>query len=166
MPPGWTTSDVAGGEGPGFTTFLKDYDPVLGGMALSFDVVKDAFADPCNSAMGPIDPPLVPTVDALVDHLAALPGMEIVSPSDVTVSGYSGTYLELTTRPDLPCQPQDYFPWYGRYLQAVGELDRIWILDVDGTRLVIDAASFPNTTAADQAELQAMIDSIRITPAP
>lgn len=42
------------------------------------------------------------------------------------------------------------------------EHDRLWILDVDGVRLVIDAFSFPGASAADHAEIQEIVDSIRI----
>ena len=42
------------------------------------------------------------------------------------------------------------------------EHDKVWILAVDGVRLVIDAFSFPGATAADHAEIQAIVDSIRI----
>ena len=41
---------------------------------------------------------------------------------------------------------------------------RIWILDVDGVRLVISGLWPSDATPADLAELQAVIDSIRIVP--
>jgi hypothetical protein len=41
-----------------------------------------------------------------------------------------------------------------------GELHRLWVVDVDGTIVVVDAATFPGTAPEDRAELQAIIDSI------
>ena len=40
-------------------------------------------------------------------------------------------------------------------------MDRLWILDVDGERLVIDASTLPDATAEDRAELERVVDSIR-----
>ncbi len=41
-----------------------------------------------------------------------------------------------------------------------GELHRLWVVDVEGTIVVVDATTFSGTSAADRAELQAIIDSI------
>ncbi len=41
-----------------------------------------------------------------------------------------------------------------------GELHRLWVVDVDGTIVVVDAATFTGTSAADRAELQAITDSV------
>ena len=60
-----------------------------------------------------------------------------------------------------------------RYIQGAGELDQLWIVDVDvdvdgadadvrGGLLVIDAASQPGASREDRAELQAIVDSIEI----
>ena len=49
-------------------------------------------------------------------------------------------------------------------LQSAGDVTRLWILDVDGQRIVIDAAFFPSTDAADVAALTAMVESIQFVP--
>ena len=41
----------------------------------------------------------------------------------------------------------------------------VFILDVDGQRLVIDVPELPGETAATKAEVQGVLDSIRIAPA-
>jgi len=41
---------------------------------------------------------------------------------------------------------------------------QVHILDVHGIRLVVAATDFPGTTAADRAELDAIVDSIVIEP--
>jgi hypothetical protein len=44
-------------------------------------------------------------------------------------------------------------------------LDRVWILDVNGQRLVIDTKESPGQTAQDKAEVQGILDSLHIAPA-
>jgi hypothetical protein len=44
-----------------------------------------------------------------------------------------------------------------------GELSRLWVVDVDGERIVIDAASI-GASSADLAELQAVVDSVGFEP--
>jgi len=46
-----------------------------------------------------------------------------------------------------------------------GEADRLWILDVAGQRVVIEAAETPGQAAAT-AEVQAVLDSLKLTPLP
>ena len=42
--------------------------------------------------------------------------------------------------------------------------DQVWILEVAGKRLVIEACEQPGQSAADKAEVQGILDSIRIAP--
>ena len=107
-------------------------------------------------------------------------------PKDVTIYGYRGKYLELTV-PDLPVegegddrrfagcvgrQPQElgrghrHGPgdaFYG-YNGEPGRTEEFWILDVDGTRLMIEANWSPASPRTDVAEMRAILDSIRIEP--
>ncbi len=39
----------------------------------------------------------------------------------------------------------------------------LWVLDVDGQRLVIDATYSPDTTKADRAQLDDIVESLRFT---
>jgi hypothetical protein len=48
-----------------------------------------------------------------------------------------------------------------RYQQGPGQVDRLWIVDVDGERLVIDAMYMPTTEAKDRDELWQVMESIR-----
>ena len=120
--------------------------------------------------------PTIPTgttvdefVTALVDH----PDLDVTSPVDVILGGYSGQYLELrapanTTTDELGPDPGGcnyYFVWEpGIYAQGPNALWRIWVLDVDGVRMVVRRDSFPGTTAQVQAQLAAIVDSIQIEP--
>jgi hypothetical protein len=108
------------------------------------------------------DPPVGPSVDDLAAALADLAPFRVTSPpKDVTIYGYSGKHLELTV-PDLPVEgegddrrftecvggnlkswvaaidttPGDAF--YG-YNGEPGRTEEFWILDIEGTRLMIEA---------------------------
>jgi hypothetical protein len=50
------------------------------------------------------------------------------------------------------------------YAQGPSHRWHLWILDVDGIRVVVQTADFAGTSAGDRAELQAIVDSIQIEP--
>jgi hypothetical protein len=133
------------------------------------------------------DPPVGPSVNDLAAALADLAPFRVSSPpKDVTIYGYSGKHLELTV-PDLPVEgegddrhfagcidgnlkswvaaidtePGDAF--YG-YNGEPGRSEEFWILDVDGTRLMIEANWSPASPRKDVAEMRAILGSIRIEP--
>jgi hypothetical protein len=58
--------------------------------------------------------------------------------------------------------------WYGEDPEArglrSGQLNVVYIVDVNGDRLVIDTWHLPGTSAADLAELEAILASMRIAP--
>jgi len=133
------------------------------------------------------DPPVGPSVNDLAAALADLAPFRVTSPpKDVTIYGYSGKHLELTV-PDLPvegegddrrftgCVDGNLKSWVAAIDAAEegdafygytgpGYREEFWILDVDGTRLVIAAERSPGSPPADLAELRAILDSIRIEP--
>ena len=49
-----------------------------------------------------------------------------------------------------------------RFHQAPGQVDRNYIVDVNGTRIVIDANYLAGTSEAELQELQQIVDSIHI----
>jgi hypothetical protein len=125
-----------------------------------------------DAPTGP-DIPTGTTVDEFVTALVDHPDLDVTSPIDVTLGGYSGQYLELrapanTTTDELGPDPSGcnyYFVWEpGIYAQGPNALWRIWVLDVDGVRVVVRGDSFPGTTPQIQAQLQAIVDSIQIEP--
>jgi hypothetical protein len=117
--------------------------------------------DPC---LGEPDIPVGPTVDEFANALAVHPILDTTAPVDVTLGGYSGKYLDLHVPSDLStCNA--YWPWEpGVYAQGPGHEWHLWILDVDGIRVVIQAMDYPATSAQHQAELRAMVESIQIAP--
>ena len=164
LPEGWT------GRGYNVVPSVERYSPP-GGAALIFSRGGWLYSRPCGGT-GP-DIPTGTTVDDFVTALVDHPDLDVTSPVAVTLAGYSGTYLELrapanTTTDELGPKPGGcnyYFVWEpGIYAQGPNALWRIWILDVNGVRVVVRADSFPGTTPQVQAQLKAIVDSIQIEP--
>jgi hypothetical protein len=150
---------------------------------VSFWTVVDVYTNPCHWLGPKVHPG--PTVDELAAVLAAQPLRNATVPVAVTLGGYDGKYLEQSIPKGMafsncdkdPSDGQFYFEsWTGdvlwdapydttdRHEQGPGQVDRLWILDVEGRRLVIDASYMPGATAQDKAGMQQVVDSIRFEP--
>jgi hypothetical protein len=98
----------------------------------------------------------------------------------VTLAGYAGTYLEWSVPADMKSSAfsefdacdvdstgaRDFNSWlvYGqgyRYEEVPGQVDQLWVLDVNGQRLVVDATYSPGTSQGQRAELEQVVDSLR-----
>jgi hypothetical protein len=167
VPGGWSTADAhfVTKDGPGVVIGLGVWD------------VGQVATDPCHWKGHLVDPG--PTVDDLVRALVAQSTRQATTPTDVTLAGQTGKYLEwsvptgmvVTGDSDFKgCDTQDnghedFVSWTGalggeRYQQVAGQVDQLWVLDVGGQRLVVDATHSPNATAAGQAELADLVASI------
>jgi hypothetical protein len=158
-----------------------------GGHAMLTVAAIDNLVREACTGHSPADPAVGPTVDDLAIALSQLAPFEVTSPpTDVTVRGYRGTHVQLTV-PDIPivnarggrnfegCQGGQLQSWFSPihdggsaaffgYNAEPGRTEDYWILDVDGTRLVLITMSSPASPAADVDELEAIFDSIRIEP--
>jgi hypothetical protein len=138
---------------------------------LNFGIVDNVFADPCHWHGSLLHPPLGPRVGDLVAAMANQPGRHATTPMDVTLDGYAGRQMELTAPADFAgCDSGQFQSWTfapgesdARFHEP-GEHDLLWILDVDGVRLVLDVAYSPGASAQDRAKLLQMVESIRIDP--
>jgi hypothetical protein len=157
--PGWTM--WSGGVEPITVAMYKGSPNEPAGLALGFLIVDNVFADPCDESAGVMDPPVGPEPIDLADALIAQTGTESTDPAPVEIDGYSGVYLDYRNTGDGDCGSM--VRWPGRQA-LVGERDQVWILDVDGTRLVIDAASFAGTSVEDLAETRSMVEGLQIRP--
>ena len=123
------------------------------------------------------DPPVGPSVDDLAVGLADLAPFRVTTaPEKVTRYGYRGKHLELTV-PNVDfggCVDGNLSSWVAPVDVAEGEgafyaynaepIEEFWILDADGTRLVVEANWSPNSPPADLAEMRAILRSIRVEP--
>lgn len=145
-----------------------------GGSSLAFWSVENLYVDPLAEDLGTLDPPVGPTVDDLVDALVTHPAWTTTAAIDVKVDGFAGKRVELTIPSDVEfdsCGSNPFLMWTGtnggdRCAQGPGQVHDIYVVDVEGERLVFYVISFPDTPAADLAALQAVVESIEIDPQP
>lgn len=171
VPDGWSTADG------GF--MVKSGADVVG---MSVWDVAQVPGHPCHwkRTMSPVGP----TVDDLVDALSSQQLRDPTQPSDITLAGHHGRYLELSVPSDWivtgdanfkGCDDpgnghQDFVSWLGRdagdrWQQVAGQVDRIWVLEVDGQTLLVDATYTPATSEAVREELDQVVSSLRFVDA-
>jgi hypothetical protein len=123
------------------------------------------FSDPCHAGSVP-DIPVGPTVDDFANALADHPTLDATSPTDVTFAGYAGKYLDLQLPADITgCTNEEFRPWDpSLYAQGASHRWHLYILDVAGTRVVVQVMDYAKTSAADLAKLHSVVDSIKIEP--
>lgn len=125
------------------------------------------FGNPCQATTTRPDTP-VTTVDDLAAALSAQVSRDASAPTDVMVGGYTGKSIILHVPDDVvpeECEEGE-FASYGteaealtRYHQGAGQIDELWILDVDGSILVIDAMYRPDTPADLVEEMRGIVES-------
>jgi hypothetical protein len=145
--------------------------------------VDNVYTGGCHWHETALVPRVGPTVDALANALNAQAGPGASPPIAVTVGGRPAKKVELSIPPGLDistCDSDGDSPIFGRWYTDVpdstfgaqpythdrGQHDTIYIVDVDGTRQVIDAMYLPNASAADRAELDQIVASIRFESSP
>lgn len=146
---------------------------------VTFWEVDRVYATPCKWKYKPMVEP-APNVGGLASALAKQPLRHATAPSDVVLGGFSGKYLQWSVPTRIAfddahpekalfphCDEKTFQSWTARgwagdrYQQAPGQVDRIWILNIHGRRLVLDVSYLPKSTLADRAELERVVKSIR-----
>jgi hypothetical protein len=133
--------------------------------------ISHVYADACQWEGTQLDRSEISSADDLAVALASQQGLRISTPTDVTIGGFAGTYMERkvparTVISDCDgAQFRVYLVpgWGSRYL-VPGQLQQLWILDVDGVPLVIDASIQTGTSAQVRAEVVQMVESVQINP--
>lgn len=133
------------------------------GMAVGLADVQRLYTDPCHATVADLE--VGPTVDDLVTALAEHPAWEASEPTDVTLGGYAGQRIDLQLPSDLSaCTGGEFYPWQGSaYAQGPDNRWHLWIIDVEGTRVVVLAQDFPGTPADDRAEMLGIVNSIQFS---
>jgi uncharacterized DUF497 family protein len=160
LPAGWTNSDDdwgVGKEGIGFITFSRP---------------DDVFLDACRSSDGFHPGPLT-TLDGLVAALREQAGWaEVGALSDISVDGYIGKAFQRTAPAEFTGCSTSFAPfrsWQndgpggpGWSYYDPGEIETVWVLDVNGTIIVLNTRMWPDHQPAAASELAALRNSIRI----
>ena len=137
-----------------------------------------AHAQPCADLAGlPADA----SASEIAAVMAAAPGTELIDgPSDASVGGRAAKHVVVRVLETFGCDPGFFYTWedipFGPLWDTteVGDTIRAWIVDVDGTRLVIvgethagagldpaDTRLSEQAAPGLEAEIDAIIDSIR-----
>jgi hypothetical protein len=139
------------------------------GMGFGLALIERLYSNPCNAEfttgfnVGDVEPG--PTVDDLAAAFQDVTAYEASAPVEVELGGYAGKRVDLQFPAEFECAVDSFRPWEGSiYAQGPGDRWHLWILNVEGVRVVVLARDFAATPAADRAELQTIVDSLRITP--
>ena len=163
LPAGWEGLVVS----PTVTVLQK------GDAFLGFWIVDKGNRDPCDQGAGVDGSGVGPTVADLASALTDVKGFYTTPAVGVTVDGIDGQYVELLG-PTSACPAPEPVLWRTpdnscRCMDGnMVERNRIWILDVNGTRLAVNALEIPasegitGTSAAVLGEIQAMVDSLQL----
>lgn len=126
------------------------------------------YGDPCQWSTTRPDTPST-TVDELVAALAAQASRDASEPVDITLDGYAGKAITLHVPEDAvfsECE-QGFFGSWGvpgddpaRYSQDPGQIDEVYIVDVNGELAIIDWAYYAGTPQVVVDELRAIVESI------
>jgi hypothetical protein len=133
------------------------------------------YTDPCQWRTAAPNPPTGTTAQAVIDALAVQPQRHASAPVIRRGAGagspeqYAGWSIDLTVPTDTelvggPCYGGEFRSWgpdeNARFHQGPGQRDTVWALDVDGARLIVDAASFPATPATEMTEQAVVVSSM------
>lgn len=163
VPNGWSASGNWVVFGP------KGYQ-APNGMAIRFYTVGNLYKNPLSPDAGPLAPPVGPSVDDLVNAMVNHPDWTTTGPTALAIDGHAGKVVHVT----LPAGVSNATPFYlsvdasgGQVWGWVaGQLFDIYVIDVGGKRLVIDAFHYAGTSADDLAAQRAILDSVQLTPIP
>lgn len=165
VPAGWT---ALGGE-CGFV--VADSEDFVAG--LSAWIVGQVPTHPCHNHATLTTPG--DTVDDLVRALLAQKLRNATRPVDVTLAGHEGKYLEWSVPTDIVvldkedhvqgCDDGNFLSWLGRaggtrYQQVGGQIDQLWVLDVHGETVLIDATYAPTAPQRVRDELAAIVQTL------
>ena len=126
------------------------------------------YLDPCHWSQSKTQVPK--GASAIAAALSALPGRSGSSPEAVTFGGRLALHVRLTVPGDASigdCYGHEYRTWNvgagdPRAQEGPGQIDEIYLVDIGGSTVVLDASYFPETSMADRRALDAMLDSLRI----
>ena len=140
--------------------------------AMGFQTAELVPRDPCGSVAHSkfdtaVDPG--PSVRDLAEALVAQKGAVTSKPVPVAVDGHRGLYLTYQVAKGidvLQCEARafDIFSSTGPgawYLETARERAAIWILQVDGERLVLAWVAVPGVTNGQMREMTEMVESAR-----
>ena len=124
--------------------------------------VDNVASDPCAHTAAPV----ATSAAALAAAVASLPGTDVITaPTDVVVGGRPAKHVVIKVRDDIACAPRQFQMWadHGifRWATALGQTNRVWIIDVEGKRVWIEAETYEGADAKLGQEIQQIVDSVQ-----
>ena len=169
LPPTWVRTDLRRGR----VQVGKGRDPLKPAWVGVY-LPTGTYSDPCRTEQGPVDPPIGPSVEDLTEALTTLVDFRAGPVSDITIDGYHGKTFDLEHSIDISTCSDD--PWLTQMTYDGGMGDsvietgvgaikgmhqRIAILDVEGTRVLIQTWTFNHgSLLKDVAEAHTILESI------
>jgi hypothetical protein len=144
--------------------------PENDGWILGYYTVGATFPDPCTRAGEKFDPEEVKFPDIWIEALQAQRRTTTSDEVPVTLGGYRGIYLELTAPKHLDfntCREgiltifETTTKGRNHWIALPGTVERYWLLDVDGERIVLTGAVTPETTNAQIEQLTEIVESVQ-----
>ena len=135
---------------------------------LGIYAVDRVYENPCRDRDPAAGAP--PTLVGILAGLTHAVGFEAGPIEDTTIGGLPAKVFDLRTSIDVEdCRTIPFSQWSFRDQSGVGRGNgtssgghqRLWLLDVDGTVLLIDADSGDDSMAGDVEELYRIVESIR-----
>ena len=130
-------------------------------------------ADPCQSESTMSTSPAT-TADEISSALAAQAQRDASEPVDVTIGGYEGKSLTVHVPDDVvfaDCEGETFLSYAtgddpgARSQQGPGQIDDMWILDVEGSPVIIDALYRPDSRPELVEEMRSIAQSATFQPA-
>lgn len=135
----------------------------------------NVYGDPCRWTTTTPETPAT-TPGEIAAAFAEQAETEATAPVDITIGGYSGMMVTVSVpmsyaQPGAPREEvfgdcdESLYNFYGteqepmRNAQGAGQVDELWILDVEGSIVILDAVYSPATPADLVDELRAMAES-------
>lgn len=159
----WISKDESGASDQQVSLLIWDPDP------------EGAYADPCKHALQ--SPPAGPSVSDLATAVSTVPGTDVKEISTVVVGGHQAKHVVLTVREDAKCAAGDggFYLWYdqgpgsdcapdvacARYATALGDRIHVWIVEVGGKRLFLEAETRKDASPEVERQIQQIVDSIQ-----
>lgn len=129
------------------------------------------YGDPCAWSSTIPETPAT-TVEEVIDALANQASREASVPEDITVDGYAGKriILQMADGVEFDACDEGLFALLapspgtsaddvGRYSQDPRQIEELWVVDLDGSIVVMDGVYYPDTMPSVVQELQAILAS-------
>jgi hypothetical protein len=164
--PGWE-GEPAGG------TLAKNEDSPDGAAMIVWAGIEEmyVYGDPCDWATTVPGAPATTVEEAMV-ALAAQASRDASAPVDIALDGYTGKAITLHVPDDANFAECDegLFAMFGvtdgtdydsveRLNQGPGQIDEVWIVDVDGLLVVLDWTYYADTPQSVVDEVRAIVES-------